>query len=109
MVRRTKKESSIITTEGTSLEKVLKSLSQTIGTEVALAVKEALKNIKPTSSSLHQSNNEVTIDESLIPMTIKQEEVEANLEDMAKIETKEDKDLDKSKTKLASMLKKRKK
>lgn len=93
------------------LESLIAKVAAAIGTQMSETIKEALKDL-PKGSVVHyregKEESEIQIDERVIPIKVSTDAIETNLEEMAKTETKEDKNLDSAKSKLAAMLKKKK-
>lgn len=99
--------------------RVAKAVAQEVGKEVREALRENPVMVAPVPGTLHYPNgvppggvvdaagNVIQMDESVIPVNLSVNAQEANLEGMAKEEVAVDKDLSKSKSKLASILKKK--
>lgn len=115
MAIRTKTGNTTIVQGNVDIEALAKAVARAVGKEIADELKEAMKNITVQSGGSRHNylNNaddfEITIDESIIPVSIKQQTVATNLENMAKEEVSVDKDLKKSKSKLASLMQRKKK
>jgi Flp pilus assembly protein CpaB len=99
------------TQEGINIEEIIARVAVAVGEQISNKLKEALKDLPAGSVRYHEGksgNTEIHIDEHIIPTNITIEEVEKNLEQMATVETQVDSDLDNAKSKLASLLKKKK-
>lgn len=115
MARRTKKQETIVNAE---LNVDTQKLANDIARAIAVELREIFKDFpmdggtnyvgrSPTSS--HQPDTGITMDESIIPMKVTAKAKTANLDGMAKEEKKVDKDIQKSKSKLAGLMKRKKK
>lgn len=109
MVRKTKKANlTIIQQQADSidLEELATKVARAVAKEVA---EEVIRNLpKGFISGKAAEESSIQMDESLIPIAIETAITEANLESMTRKERAIDKDLEKSKSKLAGILKKRK-
>lgn len=95
------------------VEKAIEALAKSLSKEIAVAIKEALADLKIETKPQKNYSQEVSgpssinIDETLIPTKVNIDNVESNVDNMAKVEKKEDKALAESKNKLAALFNKK--
>jgi len=116
MARKTKTDHPVVA-GNIDVEDLVSRVALAVGKQIALELKEVLKDLprysgggqyRP-SSGLKDSPGVISMDESIVPMAVKIDNVEGNMNNMAKVETTEDQSLGKSKDKLAALFKKKKK
>lgn len=96
------------------IQALAEAVAKAVGKEIAEELKEAMKNITVQGGSVSSYSRspidfEITMDESVIPVKVETQAVSSNLGTMVKEETSVDKDLQKSKSKLSSLFKNKKK
>ncbi len=109
MARKTKRTNITVIQQASNidLEELATKVARAVAKEVA---KEVVKNLpKGITSGKTAEELRIQMDESLIPLAIETAVTEANLEGMAKEEKVDDKDLEKSKSRLAKALLNKKK
>ena len=110
------KKSEVVYSNSIDYKKLAEEVAKAVGKEIAAELKEVLKGINFSSrAGLHSSTQinlpeytGISMDESIIPITIETKPVDINLQNMAKEEKTIDKDLNKSKNRLKSLLKRKK-
>lgn len=119
MSRRTKNNNSpTVVSSNLDIEALVSAISKSVAQETAKAMaeqlKEVLKDLPAGGRVTHRQIGEVSettisMDESIIPMNVSNEILSSNLDGMAKEEMKVDKDMKKSKSSLANLMKNKKK
>ena len=107
MARKTKNQTIVVQQQSVDATEIAKAVAKAMTEEL----REVLKEQGPIGLAKRVARSEedvIEIDESIIPMEEKIDVTEANLDNLGKKEVAEDKDLATSKSKLASILKKRK-
>lgn len=117
MVTTRRKPTAILIQQEKTLSKEMEALAIKIGEAVAIKVSEEFidklgsvgYHRSADSPSIDNLEGQVLINESIIPVSVQIDVTEANVDNMAQEETKEDKGLATSKSKLAAIRKKKRK
>jgi hypothetical protein len=109
MAIKTRRGPPVILEGGIDIQALAEAVAKAVGKEIAKELKEALGSLRFANgtSSYQQSDSGIQMDDRIIPMKVDVSGTEANLQNMAKEEVKVDKDLDKNKSKLANLFKKK--
>lgn len=112
MARKTSSNQANISIDGINVEELIDQLAKAIGKEIAeqLANKSFVERIPSNTqfSSQQETNEIISMDNSIIPIKLDTSKLESNIENIAKQEIKVDNDLEKNKAKLADLMKKKK-
>lgn len=110
MATRTKANN--ITFDGLNIDNLVDKLAKAIAKEIAKELNNKTlvnKDYYNTKEAImNDINSSIQMDNSVIPMKIDTSKLESNIENLTKEEVTIDKDLEKNKTKLASLMKKKK-
>ena len=103
-----KTKSNIISLEGLDLSAFIDQLAKAIGKEVAEQLRTKIQIQSTRKMEWSPSEEDIAMDDSIIPMKVDTSKLESNVETLIKEEIKVDKDIEKNKAKLASLMKKKK-
>lgn len=107
MARKTKNQTVIVQQSQVDPSEIAKAVAKAIAEELRSVLKEQ-GPVGLARRVAQEDENVIEMDESIIPMEEKIDVEEANLDSLGNEEAVEDKDLSSSKSKLASILNKRK-
>lgn len=109
MASRIKPNNTTVKIDGLDLSDFIDKLAKAIGEEVAKKIGTQRVTVHGSSPDAHELFDEIKMDDSVIPMKVDTSNLEGNLENMSKEEIKVDKDIEKNKSKLAGLMKRKKK
>jgi hypothetical protein len=108
MARRTSAPKANLTVDDIDIDELITKLAKAIGKEVAAQL-GTLPRSSGTQSWSSEDSTQISMDNSIIPMKVDTSKLESNIENIAKQEVKVDKDVEKNKSKLADLMKRKKK